>query len=164
MSENVTENTASVENVENVDAPNVEQQAESQETETVNWKARAREWEKRSKANADAAKRLAEIEDQAKTNEQKLAEKLAEAEDRAAQAELRVTRREVALKHNLSQADAALLDGIDDAEVLDKLAKRLAQAADQSRKTGAQAPDAGKAPKGDADEDGRAFIRALTGR
>lgn len=40
-----------------------------------------------AKANADAAKRLAEIEEAAKSNEQKLAERLTAAEKRAADAE-----------------------------------------------------------------------------
>ena len=48
-------------------------------TETVDfWKQKAREQEKRAKENADAARRLGEIEDAQKTAEQKAADKLAE--------------------------------------------------------------------------------------
>ncbi len=49
-----------------------------------------------AKANADAAKKLAEIEESQKTEQQKLADKLAATERRAQEAELRATRAEVA--------------------------------------------------------------------
>lgn len=49
-----------------------------------------------AKANEDAAKRLAEIEESQKTEQQKLAERLAEAERKASEAELRAARSEVA--------------------------------------------------------------------
>ena len=49
-----------------------------------------------AKANADAAKRLAEIEEANKTAEQKAAERLAEAERKAIEIEARATRAEVA--------------------------------------------------------------------
>ena len=49
-----------------------------------------------AKANADAAKRLAEIEEANKTAEQKAAERLAEAERKAVAIEARATRAEVA--------------------------------------------------------------------
>lgn len=49
-----------------------------------------------AKANADAAKRLAEIEEANKTAEQKAAERLAEAERKAVEIEARATRAEVA--------------------------------------------------------------------
>ena len=65
--------------------------------ETVDfWKTKAREQEKRAKENADAAKRLAEIEEANKTAEQRAAERLAEAERKAVEIEARATRAEVA--------------------------------------------------------------------
>lgn len=55
-------------------------EADSQETSEPDWKALARKWEGRAKANADAAKRLADLEEAAKTAEQKQAEKLSKLE------------------------------------------------------------------------------------
>lgn len=45
--------------------------------ESTDWKAQARKWEERAKANKDAAERLAELEEAQKTEEQKTAERLA---------------------------------------------------------------------------------------
>lgn len=73
------------------------QEAEPKPTETVEfWKAQARENEKRAKANADAAKRLNEIEDANKTELQKVAERAEAAERRAAEFESKALRTEVA--------------------------------------------------------------------
>lgn len=83
----------------------------SEESGTDAWKARAREWEKRAKANADAAKKLAEIEDAQKTEQQKLAEKLAAAESAKAEAELTLLRAQVASDKGLSPSLAARLQG-----------------------------------------------------
>lgn len=53
----------------------------------IDWKSRAREWERRAKANAAAAKRLKELEDAQKTAEEKLAEQLTAAQRRALDAD-----------------------------------------------------------------------------
>lgn len=55
----------------------------------TDWKAEARKWESRAKENAEAAKRLAEIEESAKTEAQKQAEKLAEYEAKVKEYETR---------------------------------------------------------------------------
>ena len=71
--------------------------ADQKPTETVEfWKDKAREQEKRAKENADAARRLAEIEAASKTAEEKAAERLAEAERRAAELEAKATIAEIA--------------------------------------------------------------------
>lgn len=57
--------------------------------EPVDWKAEARKWETRAKENTEAAKRLAELEEASKTEEQKRAEQLAELQARVAQYETR---------------------------------------------------------------------------
>lgn len=82
---------------------NTEQAAEQPKpTETVEfWKQKAREQEKRAKDNADAAKRLAELEDAQKTAEQKAADKLAE-----------LTAKEAALAAKEARADVASTTGI----------------------------------------------------
>src|SRR5690349_3293430 len=65
-----------------------------------------------AKANASAAKKLAEIEEANKSEAQKAAERLTKAEQRAVEAEAKVLRREIAIEHKLSTDDAALLDAL----------------------------------------------------
>jgi hypothetical protein len=62
-------------------------------SEPTDWQAEAEKWKKlsrdnetKAKANADAAKRLAEIEDSQKSETEKLTERLAQAEERATSA------------------------------------------------------------------------------
>jgi hypothetical protein len=86
------------------------------EDEVAKWKALARENEKRAKANADAAKKLAEIEDANKSEIEKATAAAAEATKSAEDAALRALRLEVA-------ADKAP-DHLTAKEVLN-LAKRL---------------------------------------
>lgn len=64
--------------------------------DTTDWKAEARKWESRAKENSTAAQRLAEIEEEKKTDEQKVADRIAAAEQRAADLEIKATRAEVA--------------------------------------------------------------------
>lgn len=85
MSETTPTETATVE-TETVTTEH--EQGTEQETqkpsETVDfWKAKAREQEKRAKANADAAKRLQEIEDASKSETDKLTERATQAEHTA---------------------------------------------------------------------------------
>jgi len=68
--------------------PNPQPQAPAQEPET-DWKAQARKWEERAKENAKAAERLAELEEAAKTEEQKRAEQLAELQAKVTEYETR---------------------------------------------------------------------------
>jgi len=51
--------------------------ASQDEEESTDWKAKARLWESRAKENSAAAKKLADIEDAAKTTEQRQADKIA---------------------------------------------------------------------------------------
>jgi len=74
-----------------------------QEPKETDWKAEARKWEDRAKANLatakaneDAARRLAEIEESSKTEAQKALDRAEAAEKRAAEMELRSVRAEVA--------------------------------------------------------------------
>lgn len=84
------------------EAPNAEQQ---KPTETVEfWKAKAREQEKRAKENADAAKRLGEIEDASKTELQKANERAEQAERRAAEFESMALRSDVAASKGVPAA------------------------------------------------------------
>lgn len=78
------------------EAPTVE--APAQETD---WKAEARKWEDRAKANKSAAEKLAEIEEASKTADQKAAERLALAEKRAVELEQKADRAEVAAEKGI---------------------------------------------------------------
>ena len=69
---------------------------ESLSGEVAKWKAFSRKHEDAAKQNAAAAKRLQEIEDLAKTAEQKAAEELAEAKNAAQTASQKLMRYEVA--------------------------------------------------------------------
>ena len=62
----------------------------------VDWKAKAREWEKRAKENKASADKLAELEEAQKSAEQRAAEREAAAERRAAEAEAKAARADVA--------------------------------------------------------------------
>ncbi|MFI5833206.1 hypothetical protein ACIA5A_05965 [Micromonospora sp. NPDC051300] len=86
-----------------------------------------------AKVNADAARRLAEIEEANKSEAERSAERLAKAEQTAREAEARAVRREVALEHTLTKDDAALLDAITDEDAMRRLAERLAAGAGSRR-------------------------------
>lgn len=99
--------------------------ADAPEVDSTDWKAEARKWEQRAKENKSASERLAEIEEANKSEAEKAAERLANAEKAAADLESKVLRRDLAIEHKLSVADAALLDGITDEDSLRSLAARL---------------------------------------
>lgn len=135
-------------------------QAQGAKPDEIDWKAKSRDWERKAKANADAAKRLAEIEEANKSEAEKAAERLAKAEQSARDAEARALRREVALEHKLSKDDAALLDSITDEDAMRRLAERLGQQAEGRKKQGNHVPREGASPtSGDGDE--REFARSL---
>ena len=148
------------------EAEGTEQEQAPKPTETVDfWKQKAREQEKRAKENAEAARRLGEIEESQKSEAQKTSERLAEAEKKAADAEARVLRRDLAIEHKLSAGDAALLDLVTDETALKALAERLAGAAtDTSKKTGSRDPFAGRTPPTAGGDPMREFARQLIKR
>lgn len=75
------------------------------------WKALARKHEAQAKSNAEAAKKLAEMEDAGRSELEKAAAKVAEAEKRAAEADARALRLEVAATKGLSPVQARRLVG-----------------------------------------------------
>jgi hypothetical protein len=79
--------------------------------EAAKWKALARKHEDQAKANADAAKRLKELEDADKTEIQKLSDLAAEAQKRADMAEAQLLRIQVAMAKGLTEAQAKRLVG-----------------------------------------------------
>lgn len=125
----------------------------------TDWKAEARKWEQRAKENAPAVKRLAEIEQASMSSEQKAEA----AERRAIEAEARVVRRDLALEHNLSKDDAALLDTITDEDAMRRLAERLASAESDRKKQGNHVPREGNPPTSSSNADDASFARDLLG-
>jgi hypothetical protein len=75
------------------------------------WKRLSRQHEERAKANADAAKRLAEIEDSKKSEIERAVEAQRAAEQRAVESEQRAMRLEVAAAKGLTPAQAKRLVG-----------------------------------------------------
>lgn len=82
-----------------------------QPNELEKWKALARKNEQRAKENADAAKRLQEIEDAQKTETQKMLDRAEAAEKRAIELELQTLRSDVALRKGLTATQAKRLVG-----------------------------------------------------
>lgn len=93
--------------------------------ETVDfWKQKAREQESRAKSNADAAKRLAEIEDAQKTEQQRLAERQSQIERERDDARAEGLRYKAAATHGIGEDYFDLL-GSGDQEAIDARGQRL---------------------------------------
>lgn len=109
MSEQVTE-TAATEATTATPEAQPETKAEPKPSETVDyWKQRARQNETQAKANADAAKRLQEIEDAQKTAEQKSAEQAAKVQRDLEAARSETLRYKAAATHRVSEDNFDLL-------------------------------------------------------
>jgi hypothetical protein len=81
--------------------------------DATDWKAQARKWEERAKANAKASEELAKIEESKKSETQKLQEQLAQYEQRATQAERDRERLAVIAKHGIPEDYHDLVHGTD---------------------------------------------------
>lgn len=92
--------------------------------ELAKWKAMARKHEKQAKDNAAAAKRLADLEEAGKSEQQKAADKAAQAEKDAADARKELARLRVAMRKGLTEAQAKRLVG-DTEEELEADAEEL---------------------------------------
>lgn len=93
------------------DTPDPSEDTADFKAEAEKWKALARKHEERSKENADAAKRLAELEEQDKTEVQRLTDASQAAQDRADKAERELLRLRVASRKGLTEAQAKRLQG-----------------------------------------------------
>ena len=160
MSENVNPtDPASQETAEVVEPETGEEQPKPE----IDWKAKAREWEKRAKENKSAQDELQKVRDASKTAEQKAAEREAAAEQRAAEAEARATRREVAIEYSLPKEDAELLDALTDEDAMRRFAERLSVKREDRLRNSNHVPNEGSNPRPEPDER-RAFADFLTGR
>lgn len=101
----------------------------------------AAKYRNEAKANADAAKRLAEIEDAQKSEVEKAAERIAELEREATAARREAARFKVASKFGISDEDADLFLTASDEETLTKQAERLAARYEDAGKPRQPKPD-----------------------
>lgn len=132
-------------------------------TETVDyWKQRSRENETKAKANADAAKRLAEIEESQKTEAQKTADRLAAAEKDAANARSEALRLRIASRFQIGDEDADLFLTGDDEATLTKQAERLTARETERKKQGNHVAREGSTPAPGEGGD-REAVRAIFG-
>lgn len=137
-------------------------------TETVDfWKQKAREQEQRAKSNADAAKRLAELEDAQKTEAQKAADKLAAADAEVASVPAKVSealRTHLVDLHSIPDEDAELfLTATDPALLLRQVTGLLARGNsndERRRRNGNHVPREGSTPPA-TDDPKRAFARQV---
>lgn len=129
-----------------------DQEPQPKPSDTVDfWKQKAREQEKRAKANADAATRLAEIEEAQKSEAQKAADRVAQLEKEASSARAEALRFKVATKHGISDEDAELFLTATDEETLTRQAERLAARGKESAPTpGVYVPQSGHQPSAPA--------------
>lgn len=109
----------------------------------VDWKAKAREWEKRAKENRGAAERLAELERAQMTEQERTAARLREAEQAAEQARAEALRFRIATRYSVSDEDAELFLTGKDEDTLTRQAERLAKRVEQSPRFG----DVGQGPR-----------------
>lgn len=142
-----------------------EQAAEpTKPTETVDfWKQKAREQEKRAKENAEAAKRLSEIEDAQKSESEKAAERIAKAEAEVASIPVKVAdalREHLVALHEIDKDDAELFLTANEPELLLKQVTRLLGQSDKRRKQNNVSPREGTNPQSGNDEM-REFTRNL---
>lgn len=93
------------------DEPEADQPNRDWQAEATKWKALARKHEKAAKENADAARRLAEIEESGKSEQERFAEARQAAEERATAAERETARLRVALRKGLTDVQARRLVG-----------------------------------------------------
>lgn len=147
MSDNDIQTTAEGTETESEDT--TEQDSTTKPTETVDfWKKKAREQEQRAKSNAQAAKRLAELEDSQKSDAEKAADRIAKAEAEVASVPAKVTE---ALKthlvelHGIDDEDAELFLTAQEPDLLLKQVTRLLLQSDK-RRTKQSVPREGKNP------------------
>ena len=93
---------------------------------STDWKAESRKWERQAKANAEAAKRLEEIEASSKSETEKLAESNAALKREAETARLELMRWKIGTAAQLPAEAIARLQGSDEDE-LTADAEKLAQ-------------------------------------
>jgi len=124
----------------------------------------AAKYRNEAKTNAEAAAKLAKLEEDQKSETQKLADAATAAKAEADAAKADALRWRVAAKHGISDEDAELfLTGTDEA-TLTRQAERLAGVAADKKKNGNRAPSEGRTPPPRGTDELREATRALFGR
>ena len=140
MSEQTAEATAT-----ETEATTEHQAEQPKPSETVDfWKQKAREQEKRAKENADAAKRLAEIEESQKSEADKTADRIKLLETEAADARREALRFKVASEFGIASERAELLLTGSDEETMRRQAEALKGETDERKKQGNRVPNEGR--------------------
>lgn len=133
-------------------------------TETVEfWKAKSRDWEKQSKANAAAAAKLAKLEDEQKSETQKAADAKAAADAAVAGVPSKVAeglRDHLVKLHKISDEDAELFLTASDPELLLKQVARLVGGSSDKPKRNS-APREGRTPQRPSEDPMRSAVREL---
>jgi hypothetical protein len=120
------------------DPPKPDTGTEPSQSEVEKWKALARKHEERAKENAEAAKKVQQLEDAQKSEQQRLEERAAAAERERDKATADALRYRVAAQHGISGDDVDLLEGVADPDLLEARAKRIAELRKAAEKTPAQ--------------------------
>lgn len=164
MPESTTTEATATAATEETPTPSEEQ---PKPTETVDfWKQKAREQEKRAKDNADAAKRLAEIEDAQKSEAEKTADRIAKADAEVASVPSKVAaelRTHLVALHEIDEDDAELFLTATEPELLLKQVTRLVGQSGKRKKNGNVVPNEGKTTPTPAADAKREFLREITG-
>ncbi len=122
----MTDTPAPAETAPQDTAPTTDPAAQAEAAQPdVDWKSMARTWEKRAKENAEAATRLAEIENANKTEAQKQAEALEAALQRESTATSQLLRYEVAADKGVPPALVRFLAGTSREEIEESAAALL---------------------------------------
>lgn len=128
-----------------------EQAPETPKAPEVDWKAKAREWEKRAKANATAAEQLQALEDAKKTEIERIAERATLAERERDETRVELTRYRLAAKYGLDEGDLDFIPAGSD-EDMEARAKRLSdrlKAQAPTQHAPGPRPDLSQGPRGD---------------
>lgn len=136
------------------EAPQADAKAEETEGKTFDadyvdkLRKEAAKYRTEAKANADAAKRLAEIEDANKSEVEKATQRIAVAEAARDAAHAEMIRFRVAAKYGISDDDADLFLTATDEESLTRQAERLAARNSEAASPRAPKPDANQGRSG----------------
>lgn len=114
-------------------AENVEETQEPQGSSEVDWKAEARKWESRAKADHEAAKRWREFEQSQKSDVEKMADELARFKAEASEASTKLLKFEVASQKGIPAEALDLLHGSSREDLEAAADKLLSLIADQSK-------------------------------
>ena len=117
-----------------------------------------------AKANAEAAQRLAQLEESQKTEAQIQAERIAELEKQIEGATVQAVRARMAAKYQIAPEDADLFLTGSDEETVEAQAKRWAERVSESKNNPPPVPKEGAVTNAAGSEDQREFLRQLTGR